>query len=381
MPPLFPAIAILTFAVWLATGLCRQRPPREKCFWAVGCGVALALWFVLWGLKYYAQLGAAVLACWLLAVGICALGWHLVGRSCRGWRLHCRRGIVGLVSLGPLAAVRYAEMYSLPRWLLQIKEVTPGEWRHYLVYGSPGFLLAFLVLALVSFLRGRKRVAGDGKQFLVPAAGILVLLPLLNWYAAGVVDVYDCAYFGRYRRLTYVLVSRPGTVSAGDVCGRNLMHQARSPGMVRFLHDRGVDPDWRVRRGWQTGRTPLHVAANAGRFDLVQELLACGADVDVPDHERWTPLHRAAHENRLTEMQALLRAGARVECTDRGGNTALHWAALQGHVDAVAMLLASGASGDVLNAKGFTPMDLTTERTPPAVRQLLMKSTAEAAKR
>jgi Arf-GAP/coiled-coil/ANK repeat/PH domain-containing protein len=55
--------------------------------------------------------------------------------------------------------------------------------------------------------------------------------------------------------------------------------------MVRFLTARGANvnaPDAR-------GCTPLHVAYEFGRHDLVRALLACGANPRAVDHQGRTP--------------------------------------------------------------------------------------------
>jgi ankyrin repeat protein len=54
----------------------------------------------------------------------------------------------------------------------------------------------------------------------------------------------------------------------------------------------------------------LNRAAAAGRADLVNALLARGADPNAPGVEGWTPLHEAAAHGRREAALALLDAGA-----------------------------------------------------------------------
>jgi ankyrin repeat protein len=75
----------------------------------------------------------------------------------------------------------------------------------------------------------------------------------------------------------------------------------------------------------KTGNTPLHVAAQNGSLDLVEKLIAKGADVNARTNEskrgrarlgprgpggRSTPLLLAARSGHVDVMEALIKAGA-----------------------------------------------------------------------
>lgn len=72
------------------------------------------------------------------------------------------------------------------------------------------------------------------------------------------------------------------------------------------------------------GKTPVHVAAQAGNADFIGVLVELGADVD------------------LTDLQ---------------GNSPLHYASAWGHLDTVQILLEAGCSMSGKNAEGFTAVD------------------------
>lgn len=77
-----------------------------------------------------------------------------------------------------------------------------------------------------------------------------------------------------------------------------------------------------------SGVSVLHLAAQAGKRQLVDILLGLGAKPGVVDHARGrTPLHYAAAGGHTGSMQALLEGGANPAAADTSGATALHAAA------------------------------------------------------
>lgn len=117
------------------------------------------------------------------------------------------------------------------------------------------------------------------------------------------------------------------------------------------------------------GFTLLHLAAFFGRGEIVDLLLARGADVEaVSDNPmRVHPLHSAAAPGQTAAVEALLRAGADPDSRQEGGWTALHQAALSGNEVMVRLLLEFDADREALSddgrtaaamaaAKGFLPL-------------------------
>lgn len=68
-------------------------------------------------------------------------------------------------------------------------------------------------------------------------------------------------------------------------------------------------------------QTPLHVAANAGKMEVVAFLIEQGANVDAQDRRGKTPLHLAAFRGRKDVIEALLKAGADPSLTDKSKRT------------------------------------------------------------
>jgi uncharacterized protein len=92
------------------------------------------------------------------------------------------------------------------------------------------------------------------------------------------------------------------------------------------------------------GVTPLVLAVEAGNLEIVNALIAAGADVNHALPEGETVLMTAARAGNAPVIQALVRHGARLEAREGFyGETALIWAAAAGHADAVRALLDAGA--------------------------------------
>ncbi|KAI5462904.1 ankyrin repeat-containing domain protein [Mariannaea sp. PMI_226] len=120
--------------------------------------------------------------------------------------------------------------------------------------------------------------------------------------------------------------------------------------------------------------TPVHVAAQHGRDDIIIRLVSSGASLESTIFPGRTALHVAARHGHLSTVQLLLRLGANPRAlTTHGdtvlfeassnqatlryllqqgldvnqrndqGATALHYAALRGHLNAVRLLLEKGA--------------------------------------
>jgi len=126
-----------------------------------------------------------------------------------------------------------------------------------------------------------------------------------------------------------------------DLRGRSPLHMAvtrEQAGIVALLLARGAPVDGRHPDGY----TPLHLAVSRGQVAIAKALLDGGADVNA----RWrsfgiqTPLLQAARRGNREMVDLLLARGADPEYRTPGGNSALRTAVERGDSAIVEALLA-----------------------------------------
>ncbi|XP_041091119.1 B-cell lymphoma 3 protein-like isoform X2 [Polyodon spathula] len=105
------------------------------------------------------------------------------------------------------------------------------------------------------------------------------------------------------------------------------------------------------------GFTPLHIAVNNNRKDLLTTLLSRGADIDAVDIKSGrSPLIHAVENNSLEMVNFLIEHGANVNAQSYSGNTALHSASGRGLLDIARVLLKNGADCGIKNYHNDTAL-------------------------
>jgi ankyrin repeat protein len=116
------------------------------------------------------------------------------------------------------------------------------------------------------------------------------------------------------------------------------LHQAAAAGAVRsvqLLLDAGADVNAPLPK---VGSSPLLLACDMQRLEVVKMLLARGAAVNVPDSDGDTAIGLAAARNRPDIVRLLLAAGADKNIRNRSGKSALDYAAANGDFELLALL-------------------------------------------
>ncbi|GFN80876.1 ankyrin repeat protein [Plakobranchus ocellatus] len=108
----------------------------------------------------------------------------------------------------------------------------------------------------------------------------------------------------------------------------------------------------------QFDRTPLHVAANAGRSEWIARLVEKGACVDNVDIAGVSPLSFCVFSDSDTCALSLISHGANVNQRCKDGTTPLHRACANGATKMANLLLQHGAEVNAICDKGETPLML-----------------------
>lgn len=125
------------------------------------------------------------------------------------------------------------------------------------------------------------------------------------------------------------------------------------------------------------GFSPAGYAAFFGHPEILQALIARGAEVDTPSRNamRVRPIHSAAahgHVDKAIELARLvLEAGADPNAVQQGGYTALHEAARKGNLALIALLRKHGADLRMANEEGQRAVDLARANAHPAAARML----------
>uniref|UniRef100_A0A8C3UZC7 KN motif and ankyrin repeat domains 3 n=1 Tax=Catharus ustulatus TaxID=91951 RepID=A0A8C3UZC7_CATUS len=113
----------------------------------------------------------------------------------------------------------------------------------------------------------------------------------------------------------------------------------------------------------QAGQTALMLAVSHGRQEMVEALLACGADVNLQDEEGSTALMCACEHGRVETVKLLLtQPTCDISIVDSDGNNAVAVALEAGHSDIAALLYAHLNGMKAQTPVSTTPLPMGGER-------------------
>jgi ankyrin repeat protein len=129
--------------------------------------------------------------------------------------------------------------------------------------------------------------------------------------------------------------------------------------------------------GRLAGITPLQVAAQDNRLDMLTLLITTGADVNMARVTGVTPLHAAVEEGHADVVTLLIAAGANVNatCTDGEftGITPLYVAAEYDRLGILELLIATGAEVNMARNDGATPLHVAAEKGHVGIETVLIE--------
>ena len=154
-----------------------------------------------------------------------------------------------------------------------------------------------------------------------------------------------------------------------DITPLTIASQESRRDVVEKLLKAGADPNIAS----DEGITPLYLASQDGTMDIVEKLLQAGADPNIPVNGR-TPLHAACFMGHLQVARLLQTWQANVNAQYKSGPTPIHIACLQGHSDIVEWLLQVKADITIRSNNGKTPLDIAIEKGHSQIVEMLLKA-------
>ena len=131
--------------------------------------------------------------------------------------------------------------------------------------------------------------------------------------------------------------------------------------IVQLLLSQGVSVNFQDKPGGKPGSTALIGAAANGRTDIVRELLAHGAKLEMGNDLGNTALHVAASFGNVKTVKLLMEKGAAIEARNDYGWTPLMFAAQCGSVATAKELLSRGAQLNAVNAGGYSALGIAED--------------------
>ena len=179
------------------------------------------------------------------------------------------------------------------------------------------------------------------------AFALVATIPFAKIHAASPAAVVEAAMQGNHDTVR-ALLKEGADVNTAQADGMTALHwaaQKNDVDLAKMLLYAGANVKATTRIG---GYTPLLVAAKLGHAQVIDALLASGADPNGRTMNGTTPLMFAAQAGNLAAVQALLDKGADVNAKEKvKGETALTFAAAYGRADVVRLLTAKGADVNV----------------------------------
>ncbi|KAK6105831.1 Ankyrin repeats (3 copies) family protein [Brugia pahangi] len=161
-------------------------------------------------------------------------------------------------------------------------------------------------------------------------------------------------------------------VNIANSNGWTVLHEVALKGSVpslRILHKLGANANIFDKED----RTPLHIAAAAGRTNIAQLLIEkFGGSVRARTRDGSTLLHVAALSGHASTALAFLKHGVPLCMPNRRGALGLHSAAAAGFTDVVQLLIARGTNVDIKTRDNYTALHVAVQAGKASVVETLL---------
>jgi len=200
---------------------------------------------------------------------------------------------------------------------------------------------------------------------------------LLSWAQQGNQQVLD--YFYLIARTSYSIEGGLEDTSKTDEDSRTILYWAlvcyQGYEQIRTLLLRGSKLD---ETYFCVRLTPIHIAAQEGRLDVVRELIENNLELlEQANYNGATPLVFAVARGHIGVAAYLIHKSANLNVNAGNGRTPLHWAAEGGHSQIVAALLRAGATTTVFDSNQDQPIHVAAEEGHLAVVRELIENELE----
>ncbi|XP_072346776.1 ankyrin repeat and death domain-containing protein 1A-like isoform X3 [Scyliorhinus torazame] len=188
----------------------------------------------------------------------------------------------------------------------------------------------------------------------------------------GMTPALLAAWFG-HLKLLQILVNAGAKVTATNWIGQSLHHCAAQQGHLNIINYTMDDlEEVPLDRPDQHGKTPILLAAENGRLDMVIHLRALDCDHQIKDKEGNGIGHLAARQGHVHVLENLMDV-IFTEARNQDGQRVLHLAAEGGHLDCVKLLLDNHSQINVLCNQNLNALHYAVRQGHQDVCRLLVE--------